>query len=121
MNRRFRFLTALLALTGLTALSAESLMAMWCMPGSPVAETMAASAMHDGMHDPGPASSQTESETRTPSHCTLAGSFCAASASLPAAPSVARVPSLVRDLAAIAVFDASPELIIRTLFHPPQA
>jgi hypothetical protein len=121
MNRRFRFLTALLALTGMAALFAESLVAMSCVPESTVEETMPASAVHDGMHDPGPGSSHTESETRTPSHCTLAGSSCVAPASLPAAPSVARVPSLVRDLAAIAVVEASPELIIRTLFHPPQA
>jgi hypothetical protein len=121
MNRRLRFLTALLALTSLTALFAESLVAMSCMPGSTVEQTTAASAMHDGMHDPGPASSHTESETRTPSQCTLAGSSCAAPASLPAAPLVAPVPALVRDLEPIAVVDASPALIIRSLFHPPQA
>jgi hypothetical protein len=119
MNGRVRFLAALLALVGFTALFAESLVAMSCMPGTTVGGI--AVATHDGMHDPAP-SPESESKTQMPQHCPLpmAGNICAAPATLPAATWEARDPASVRDPAIVAVVDAASELLSRTLFHPPR-
>jgi hypothetical protein len=123
MNRRLRSLVALLALAGFTALFAESLMAMSCMPAGAIDQEMAVSPLHDGMHHPVPTSTDPASETGVPQHCplTMAGSSCASPASLPVTISVSHAPVPDSEPAVIDADDASHELFVRTLFHPPRS
>jgi hypothetical protein len=123
MNRRLRSLVALLALAGLTALFAESLMAMSCAPMDTVGQEMAVSPQHDGMHHPVPTSTEPQSETGMPQHCPLAmaGSSCAVPASLPVTMSVIHAPAPHSEAAMIDPVEVSPELIVHSLFHPPRS
>jgi hypothetical protein len=123
MNRRLRSLVALLALAGFSALFAESLMAMSCVAADSLGQGLAVSPQHDGMHHPVPTSTDPESETGMPQHCpmAMAGSSCAAPASLPVTVSVVYAPAPDIEAAAIDADDASQELIVRILFHPPRS
>jgi hypothetical protein len=123
MNRRVRSLVALLALIGFTALFAESLVAMSCVPAGTVEQETAASAMHDGMHHPAPTSSDPGSDTGMPQHCpmAMAGTSCAAPATLPVAMSVSAAPVPASEPSVVDLGDFAHELIVRTFFHPPRS
>jgi hypothetical protein len=121
MHRRLRSPVALLALVGFTALFADSLMAMSCVPAGTVGQETAVSPLNNGMHHPVSTSAHSESESGMPQHCPLAmaGISCAAPASLPVTVSVFRASAPDGEVAVIDPDDPSHELIIRTLFHPP--
>jgi hypothetical protein len=118
MNRRVRFLAALLALVGFTALLAENLVAMSCMPANVSDDT----GMHAGLQHATHAAPENEPEDPAPQHCPLvmAGGSCLVPVILPAATSYVKVPESARRADPASVPDAADELVVRTLFHPPK-
>jgi hypothetical protein len=130
MKARLRVLAALLALFGLSAYFAESVMAAWCMPGAeahavtPVEDTSPAG--HAGVHHGGPASDSPGSETTPPGappcpfDMTGAGTSCV-SAPLPATAQAMRGAPIVRASLLLPLVQSPDLLLVTAHFRPPRA
>ena len=124
MNPRLRSLTALLALIGFSALFAENLLAMSCMPADAVGSGAMemAGMMHNDVDHPAPATSDHAPDPSTPEQCALAmaAGACVVPVSVVPATSSIGLPELARQTTPPLAVDAADEMIVRTPFHPPR-
>jgi hypothetical protein len=129
MNRRIRFLAALLALIGFTAYFAENLVAASCVPGMETATAaMAGHATHDadahaGMDHSAPAEPADDTQTGLP-HCPLgmpAGSTCVVAATLPAPAVATYAPAPAYEHEVFSSYAGVDLLLVHAFFRPPRA
>jgi hypothetical protein len=123
MNRRFRFLAALLALVAFSAYFAEGVLAGVCPPESSQHAELTAHAAHGPAGEShGPGAHEAPAEGSHQSHCPfgMGGMTCVA-ASLPGNVNVVEPPPSGAEGAFVPQQVTIALLLVRPLYHPPRA
>jgi hypothetical protein len=122
MNRRLRFLSALLALVAFSAYFAESVVALSCAPGTEQVAVAAAGAHagHSTGHDADPESQRSDRSHDSSCPMNVGGATCVA-VSLPGATASVQLQPSAADAEFTRDATGAALLLIRTLYHPPRA